>query len=110
MVEADLPEERKLSKLNILMMFFRRIRLNLTIDVLVIMYIETKMLVHWPERDVCTCRCQNLSKNFLKRAVIDYCEIFVERPADLKARAQAWSNYKHHSTVKFSFVSKCAGG
>ena len=24
-----------------------------------------------------------------------------ERPKSLKARAQTWSNYKHHNTVKF---------
>ena len=44
----------------------------------------------------------------------------MERPSDLLARAQVWSNYKHHSTMKFligitpqgtvSFVSRCAGG
>ena len=44
----------------------------------------------------------------------------MERPSDLLARAQVWSNYKHHSTLKFligitpqgtiSFVSKAYGG
>ncbi len=40
----------------------------------------------------------------------------MERPSDILARAQVWSNYKHHSTVKFtpqgtiSFISKCFGG
>ena len=44
----------------------------------------------------------------------------MERPSDLLARAQVWSNYKHHSTMKFligitpqgtvSFVSRCAVG
>ena len=52
--------------------------------------------------------------------IIDCTEVFIERPSDLLASAQVWSNYKHHSTVKFligitpqgtiSFVSKCAGG
>ena len=47
-------------------------------------------------------------------------EVFIERLSDLLARAQVWSNYKHHSTVKFligitpqgtiSFVSECVGG
>ena len=51
--------------------------------------------------------------------IIDCTEIFIEQPSDLLARAQVWSNYKHHSTVKFligitpqgtiSFVSKCVG-
>ncbi len=51
--------------------------------------------------------------------IIDCSEVFMERPSDLLARAQVWSNYKH-STIKFligitpqgtiSFVSKCYGG
>ncbi len=60
-------------------------------------------------------------KFFSKCAVIIDCsEVFMERPSDLLARAQVWSNYKHHSTIKFligitpqgtiSFVSKCYGG
>ena len=31
--------------------------------------------------------------------VIDSFEVFIERPTNLKARAQTWSNYKHHKTV-----------
>ena len=47
--------------------------------------------------------------------IIDYFEIFVERPSNLKARAATWSNYKHHNTVKvllgvISFVSDSWGG
>ena len=60
-------------------------------------------------------------KFFKKCAVIINCtKVFVERPTDLFVRAQLWSNYKHHSTVKFliritpqgtiSYVSKCVGG
>ena len=61
-------------------------------------------------------------RKFFKKCVviIDCTEIFVERPANLLARAQVWSNYKHHSTVKvligitsqgtISYVSKSAGG
>ena len=33
-------------------------------------------------------------------SIVDCFEIFVERPSRLNARAQLWSNYKHHSTVK----------
>ncbi len=52
--------------------------------------------------------------------IIDCFEVFCERPSDLMARAQTFSNYKHHNTVKFliaitpqgvvSFVSKGWGG
>ena len=52
--------------------------------------------------------------------ILDCTEVFIERPSDLKARAQTWSNYKQHNTVKIliavtpqgsiSFVSKAWGG
>ena len=51
---------------------------------------------------------------------IDCFEVFCERPSNLMARAQTYSNYKQHNTVKFligiapqgfiSFVSKGWGG
>ena len=51
--------------------------------------------------------------------LIDCFEVFCERPRDLTARAQTYSHYKHHDTVKFfigvapqgviSFVSKGLG-
>ena len=41
-------------------------------------------------------------KNFRKCAIItDRFEVFIERPTSLMARAQTWSNYKKHNTVKF---------
>ena len=41
-------------------------------------------------------------EHFAKCAVIIHCfEVFTERPQDLLARAQTWSQYKHHSTAKF---------
>ncbi len=52
--------------------------------------------------------------------ILDCFEIFCERPRDLMARAQTYSNYKHHNTIKFligitppsviSYVSKGWGG
>ena len=51
---------------------------------------------------------------------IDCFQIFIERPSNLLARAQTFSNYKHHNTVKvligitsqgtISFVSNAWGG
>jgi len=67
-------------------------------------------------------QCRQVFENFFTKCaiIIDCSEIFIERPSDLLARAQVWSNYKHHSTVKFligitpqgtiSFVSECVGG
>ena len=34
-------------------------------------------------------------------AIIDCFEIFIDRPSDLMARAQTYSSYKHHNTVKY---------
>ena len=52
--------------------------------------------------------------------IIDCFEVFMERPSNLRARAQIWSNYKHHNTAKFligiapqgtlTFISKGWGG
>ena len=52
--------------------------------------------------------------------VIDCFEVFVERPSNLLARAQTFSTYKHHNTIKvligitpqgnISFVSEAWGG
>ena len=33
--------------------------------------------------------------------IIDCSEIFIERPKNLTARAQIWSNYKHNNTSKY---------
>ncbi len=33
--------------------------------------------------------------------IIDCFEVFIERPSNLLARAQTWSNCRHHHTVKF---------
>ena len=52
--------------------------------------------------------------------IIDCFEIFINRPTNLMARVQTFSNYKHHNTVKvligispqgtISFVSEAWGG
>jgi len=60
-------------------------------------------LIKWPEREVLR---QNMPTSFRKNfkkccVIIDCTEIFIERPTDMLARVQVWSNYKHHSTIKF---------
>lgn len=35
------------------------------------------------------------------RVIIDCFEIFIDRPSSYLTRAETWSNYKHHNTVKF---------
>jgi len=60
--------------------------------------------VVWPDR-------QSLQSNmpycFLEAfgrkvtVIIDCFEIFIERPSNVLAAAQSWSNYKHNSTIKY---------
>ena len=76
-------------------------------------------LIKWPNRE--TLR-RNLPKCFKKKyskccIIIDCSEIFIERPFNLKARAQTWSNYKHHNMLKvllgitpYGYVPQCYGG
>ena len=90
--------------------------------VLNVLYVKTKDLIKWPDRDVLRSTMPTSFRKFFKNCaiIIDCSEIFIERPTDLLARAQVWSNYKHHSTVKFligitpqgtiSYISKCTGG
>ena len=54
------------------------------------------------------------------RCIIDCSEIFIETPTNFTAKAQTYSNYKRHNTIKFligvtpfgtiSFLSQCWGG
>ena len=43
------------------------------------------------------------------RCIIDCSEIFIERPLSFQARAQTYSNYKKHNTVKFLIAVTPAG-
>ena len=80
-------------------------------------------LIKWPEReDLWRTMPQCFQFAFGKKTtvIIDCFEIFICRPSNLLARAQTFSSYKHHNTVKvligitpqgtISFVSKAWGG
>ena len=141
LITPDMKTRCKLSNLTLIIMFFMKIHLNLfdediahrfgvhrsTVSrnfhrILNIAAMKTSFLIKWPERDVLRLTMPVSFRRFFKKCcvIIDCTEVFIERPSDLLARAQVWSNYKHHSTVKFligitpqgtiSFVSKCAGG
>jgi hypothetical protein len=69
-----------------------------------VLHQRTKFLIKWPERVMLQATMpMEFRKNFgTKVAVIVDCfEVFIERPSSLLARAQTWSSYKHHNTVKF---------
>lgn len=62
-----------------------------------------KYLIVWPDRGAI---CYNLAQCFKKKyrdaiCIIDCSKIFIQRPSNLTARAQTWSNYKHNNTSKY---------
>ena len=61
------------------------------------------LLVVWPYREVLRASMSlSFCSKFRKCAcIIDCFEIFIERPSDLKARAQTYSTYKSHNTMKY---------
>lgn len=80
-------------------------------------------LISWPDREQLQRtmpRCFIDSFGLKTSVIIDCFEIFIDRPSNLLARAQTFSNYKHHNTVKVligitpqgtvSFVSEAWGG
>ena len=87
-----------------------------------VMYQRLKPLVMWPDQEqLHKTMPMEFRRDFSRCIVIIDCfEVFMERPKGLKARAQTWSNYKHHNTVKFligispqgsvTYVSKGWGG
>ena len=79
-------------------------------------------LIQWPDKDNLLLNMPHVFKHAYPRcrSIIDCFEVFIQRPGQLTARAQTWSNYKHNNTIKFlvsitptgaiSFVSKAFGG
>ncbi|XP_048089742.1 uncharacterized protein LOC125287762 [Alosa alosa] len=59
------------------------------------MAIVLKPLIKWPSKGAVL---KSLPKSF-KNCIIDCTEIFIDRPTNLTARAQTWSNYKHTTTL-----------
>ena len=121
-VSTNLPTCMKGAKLDVfeqLMLVLMKLRVNLrdqdlayrfgisqsTVSryfskVMELLYARFSCLVCWPERD--QLMPMEFRKHFKKCVVIIDCfEVFIERPTFLAARAQTWSNYKHHNTVKF---------
>ena len=90
---------------------------------MVVMDVRLRPLIKWPEREeLWRTMPQCFQHSFGKKTtvIIDCFEVFIDRPSNLMARAQTFSNNKHHNTVKvligitpqatISFVSKAWGG
>ena len=90
---------------------------------LIVMDIRLSPLISWPDREdlnMTMSQCFIDSFGFKTTVIIDCFEIFIDKPANLMARAQTYSNYKHHNTVKvligitpqgtISFVSEAWDG
>ena len=83
---------------------------------------KLNFLIQWPERETVRQTVPPVFKSKFPRLtnIIDCFEIFIENPHNLKARAQCYSHYKKHTTVKFLiacsplgaviFLSKAWGG
>ena len=91
-----------------------------TLDVMFYKLVPT--LVFWPDRaELRQTLPTSFRMNFSKCAcIIDCFEIFIETCSNLLAKAQTYSNYKHHNTIKYLigispqgsviFISKGYGG
>ena len=68
-----------------------------------ILFVRLRPLIVWPEREELRKTMPIDFRRHFDRCVciIDCFEVFCERPRDLMARAQTYSNYKSHNTVKF---------
>ena len=140
-LQPHLMQRAALSPFQQVLMTLMRLRLNLSgqdlayrfkvhpstvsrtfAQVLQIMYIKLKPLIIWPEREILF---KTMPMDFRKYCpkcivIIDCFEIFLERPTSVLARAQTFSSYKHHNTVKYligitpqgtvSFISEGWGG
>ena len=65
-----------------------------------------KTFIVWPTRDAIMANMPNCFRTSSKdirrtRVIVDCFEVFTERPKSLVPRAQLWSNYKSHNTIKF---------
>ena len=81
-----------------------------------------KPLVCWPDKEMIVSNLPDCFKPHYAKVIciIDCSEVFIQRPTCYTARAQTYSNYKSHNTIKFlvaisptgavTFISNCWGG
>ena len=70
--------------------------------VIEVLHVKLKPLIRWPDRDALTKTMPMVFRKHFPSCIviIDCFEIFLDRPTNLLARAQTYSSYKHHNTVK----------
>uniref|UniRef100_A0A8C5DQ81 THAP-type domain-containing protein n=1 Tax=Gouania willdenowi TaxID=441366 RepID=A0A8C5DQ81_GOUWI len=123
-----LPQGRmkKLSPFQLVLLTLMRLRLDLPIQhlshlfrvhrttvadafhhTLGVMYAQLCPLVHWPSRE---CLLTSMPHQFVESfgnnvaAIVDCFEVFIEKPSNVLARAQTFSQYKHAYTMKYLIV------
>ena len=92
-------------------------------EMLDMMNIRLKFLIHWPEREQLwktMPMCFRAVCGIKVVAIIDCYEIKIEKPSHLVAKAATWSQYKHSNTAKIfigispqgvtTFISPAWGG
>ena len=84
--------------------------------------LEMKWLIHWSDRNIIRRNLRSMFRKYYPNCciIIDCSELRIESPSALDIAATCWSNYKHHSTVKYlvgissngaiSFLSDYYGG
>ena len=140
-IQPDLRNRRSVTSFQHLPMTMMRLRLGLRledlsfrfavsrstihrilVDTIYVLYTALADVIVWPDRDVLRA---TLPMDFVKHCpscvvIIDCFEVFLERPTNLLARAQTFSSYKRHNTVKYligitpqgtvSYISQGWGG
>ncbi|XP_056451867.1 uncharacterized protein LOC130386972 [Gadus chalcogrammus] len=68
-----------------------------------VMSATLKPLIKWPSKHAVLKNMPKCFKPKYKhcRCIIDCTEIFINRPTNLTSRAQTYSNYKSHNTIKY---------
>lgn len=63
---------------------------------------ELEPLNPFPSRDITSLTLPAAFRKFQNiRCIIDCTELFIERPSNLTGQSLTFSNYKHHTTIKF---------
>ena len=90
---------------------------------IIAMDLRLSHFIHWPDREQLwktMPRCFQRTFGRKVTVIIDCLEVLINKPTNLLARAQTFSSYKHHNTIKVligitpqgtvSFVSEAWGG